>query len=171
MRRWEGVQGVSLAYTQCKLGLAQASLCVTLQICQINTWSKVWKTYHAPSRLCIFAIGILEVSIWRQLRFCLSVHSNKVITTKQTSEITFKFPEITWQCTCIRTNKQDMFNLISVVLCLRRELKLCVQILRCYHFFNIFWICWRRCFYFPGPQARWYLHLQIKTKQSTEHFI
>lgn len=53
------------------------------------------------------------------------------------------------------------------MLCLLRKLKLCVQILRCYHFFNIFWICWRGCFYCSGPQARRYLLLENKTNEKS----
>lgn len=29
--------------------------------------------------------------------------------------------------------------------CLLGTLKLCVEILRCYHFFNIFWVYWSMC--------------------------
>lgn len=103
------------------------------QVWKLNKWRyKVGKTYQAFSGLCIFAIGILKVSIWRQLRLCLSVwttheqHVNK--RTKQQQH--FK--------TCLIREH------IYVMHCLLRELKLCVQVLRCYHFFNIFWICWSR---------------------------
>lgn len=60
-----------------------------------------------------------------------------------------------FKCNMEETFK-DMFNLRVNFCVLLRKLKLCVQILRCYHFFNIFWICWSRCLYCSGPHARRY---------------
>lgn len=99
---------------------------------------KFW-TYHALSHPCIFAIRILKVSIWRQLRFCLSV--NKQI-------------KIYRHLYMMQTNTKWYFSDMDPLL---RKLKLCMQILRCYHFFNIFWVCWSMCFCCSGPQARRYL--------------
>lgn len=84
---------------------------------------------------------MLKVSIWRQLRFSLSVHSKQVITGRLIPGLTSQYEHLH---SFPKHHIQKCVGFFCVVYFLLRILKLSVQILRCYHFFNIFWIFWSR---------------------------